>query len=58
VVLVSSHTLHPFYVIRACGGLLFPLGGLVMTYYVWRTLQGRVREVRPMGATHVTVAAE
>jgi cytochrome c oxidase cbb3-type subunit 1 len=32
--------MHPFYIIRATGGLLFVLGGLIMAYNVWRTARG------------------
>jgi hypothetical protein len=37
---------------------LFLIGALVMTYNLWRTMQGRVRVERAIGAPHVTVAAE
>ena len=30
----------PYYIIRAIGGLLFVLGGLLMAYNVWRTIRG------------------
>jgi cytochrome c oxidase cbb3-type subunit 1 len=39
--------MHPFYVIRAGGGLLFVLGALVMAYNVWRTGRGDLRDERP-----------
>jgi cytochrome c oxidase cbb3-type subunit 1 len=32
--------MHPFYVIRATGGLLFMIGAVVMAYNVWRTIRG------------------
>jgi cytochrome c oxidase cbb3-type subunit I len=32
--------MHPFYFIRAVGGLLFLAGGLVMVYNLWRTVRG------------------
>ncbi len=35
--------MHPFYVIRALGGLLFVIGSLVMTYNLWRTMRGDLR---------------
>jgi cytochrome c oxidase cbb3-type subunit 1 len=50
--------MHPYYVIRAVGGLLFLTGGLIMAYNLWRT-------IRSAEATHalatpatVTVPAE
>jgi cytochrome c oxidase cbb3-type subunit 1 len=36
--------MHPYYLIRAAGGLLFLLGSLIMVYNVWRTIQGDVRQ--------------
>jgi cytochrome c oxidase cbb3-type subunit 1 len=32
--------MHPFYVIRALGGLLFLTGALFMVYNLWKTAQG------------------
>src|SRR5512145_3084508 len=32
--------MHPFYVIRALGGVLFLTGALIMAYNLWRTAQG------------------
>jgi cytochrome c oxidase cbb3-type subunit 1 len=55
--LETVEAMHPFYVIRACGGLLFLTGALVMVYNLWRTMQGQVRAERPIGAPHI-VAAE
>jgi cytochrome c oxidase cbb3-type subunit 1 len=34
--------MHPFYVIRALGGLMFLIGALIMTYNFWRTIRGDV----------------
>jgi cytochrome c oxidase cbb3-type subunit 1 len=36
--------MHPFYVIRALGGVLFLLGALIMVYNLWRTARGDVGE--------------
>ena len=36
----TVEAMHPFYVIRAIGGLLFVIGALLMTYNVWRTIRG------------------
>jgi len=36
--------MHPYYLIRAVGGILFLLGALIMVYNVWRTIQGDVRQ--------------
>ena len=34
--------MHPFYVIRAFGGVLFLTGALIMVYNLWRTARGDV----------------
>jgi cytochrome c oxidase cbb3-type subunit I len=36
--------MHPFYVIRALGGVLFLIGALIMVYNLWRTVRGEVEE--------------
>jgi cytochrome c oxidase cbb3-type subunit I len=36
--------MHPYYLIRASGGVLFLLGALIMAYNVWRTIRGDVRQ--------------
>jgi cytochrome c oxidase cbb3-type subunit 1 len=36
----SVEAMHPYYLIRAAGGLLFVLGGLIMAYNVIRTIRG------------------
>ena len=36
--------MHPMYIIRAFGGLLFVIGALIMVYNLWRTARGDVRE--------------
>ncbi|NQV58639.1 MAG: cytochrome-c oxidase, cbb3-type subunit I [Alphaproteobacteria bacterium] len=49
--------MHPFYVIRALGGLLFVIGSLIMAYNLWRTMRGDLRiEAAPAGTTAATVA--
>ena len=40
--------LHPYYIARAFGGLLYLLGGLVMAYNIWMTIRGKVRDERPI----------
>ena len=55
--LETVHAMHPFYVIRALGGLLFLSGALVMVYNCWRTIRGEVRSEEPM-ARPAPVAAE
>ncbi len=43
----SVAAMHPFYVIRAMGGLLFVIGSLIMVYNLWRTAKGDVRVEKP-----------
>src|SRR3546814_3007387 len=40
--------MHPFYVIRALGGVCFLLGSLIMVYNLWRTARGDLRDESPM----------
>ncbi|MBL6935753.1 MAG: cytochrome-c oxidase, cbb3-type subunit I [Alphaproteobacteria bacterium] len=40
--------MHPFYVIRMLGGLLYLIGALIMVYNLWRTVRGDV--LRPVAA--------
>jgi cytochrome c oxidase cbb3-type subunit 1 len=47
--------MHPFYVIRALGGLLFLTGALLMVFNLWKTVTS-VEEAAPQGA--VLVPAE
>jgi cytochrome c oxidase cbb3-type subunit I len=39
--------MHPFYVIRAFGGIMFLVGALIMVYNLWRTTKGDVRVETP-----------
>ena len=43
--------MHPYYIIRASGGVLFLLGALIMVYNVWRTIRGDVRQETKLPAT-------
>ena len=43
--------MHPFYVIRALGGVLFLLGALIMVYNLVRTVRGDTRAELPIAAT-------
>lgn len=53
----TVEAMHPYYVIRAVGGLLFVAGTLVMVYNIWRTiysmpsLDEAADEQAPAGAT-------
>ena len=43
----SVASMHPYYIIRALGGLLFLLGALVMAYNMIRTVRGDTRQETP-----------
>jgi cytochrome c oxidase cbb3-type subunit I len=45
----TTAAMHPYYVMRAFGGLLYLSGLLVMIFNVWKTIRGDVREEIPMG---------
>jgi cytochrome c oxidase cbb3-type subunit 1 len=36
----TVEAMHPFYLIRALGGILFLTGALIMVYNLWRTVHG------------------
>ena len=40
--------MHPYYVLRMLGGLLYLAGALVMTYNLWMTIRGWTRDEAPM----------
>ncbi|MDO8290312.1 MAG: cytochrome-c oxidase, cbb3-type subunit I [Parvibaculum sp.] len=40
--------MHPFYAIRALGGLLYLTGTLIMVYNCWRTIRGDLRSREPL----------
>ncbi len=45
----STAAMHPYYMMRALGGLLYLSGLLLMIFNVWKTIRGDVREEVPMG---------
>jgi cytochrome c oxidase cbb3-type subunit 1 len=54
----TVQAMHPFYVIRALGGVLFLTGALVMVYNCWRTIRGDLRTEEPLAPVAAPVAAE
>ncbi len=46
----SVHAMHPFYVVRMLGGLLFLSGMFIMAYNLWRTIAGRQPAPAPIPA--------
>jgi cytochrome c oxidase cbb3-type subunit 1 len=55
----TVEAMHPYYIIRAVGGLLYLVGALIMAYNLWRTARGDAPEAvsRPVSAP-AAVAAE
>ena len=48
--------IHPEYVMRIFGGLLYLTGAIVMAYNVYRTIRGDIREEAPMGASQTAIS--
>jgi cytochrome c oxidase cbb3-type subunit 1 len=46
----SVAAMHPYYIIRALGGVLYLAGALIMAYNLIRTVRGDIRVEAPMGA--------
>jgi len=46
----TVEAMHPYYVIRATGGLLFVLGSLIMAYNLWKTVTSDALAIRQAGA--------
>ena len=53
----TVEAMHPFYAIRALGGLLFVLGALIMTYNLGRTARGDLRDEAAPGGMAAAPAA-
>ncbi len=47
----SIAAMHPYYIVRMLGGLLYLAGALVMAYNIYRTIRGDVRDEVPMGSS-------
>lgn len=50
--------MHPMYLMRAFGGLLYLSGFIIMIVNVWATLVGKVRDEKPMTETPHNPAAD
>jgi cytochrome c oxidase cbb3-type subunit 1 len=44
----TVEAMHPYYAIRALGGLLYLSGALIMAYNLWRTVKGDIRAAEPL----------
>ena len=47
----TVQAMHPFYVIRMLGGVMFLTGAGIMAYNLWRTARGDIRETEPLVVT-------
>ena len=54
----TVEAMHPYYLIRALGGLLYLVGGILMAFNVWKTIRGDLRKEVPMGAAPTAIPAE
>jgi cytochrome c oxidase cbb3-type subunit 1 len=50
--------MHPMYLIRSAGGLLYLAGMLIMCWNVYQTVRGRLREEKPMNDAAYDPAAD
>ncbi len=50
--------LHPMYVLRMVGGLMYLSGAIIMAYNIWMTIAGHQRVEAPMGDTAHDEAAD
>ena len=53
----TVEAMHPYYIIRAFGGLLYLSGAFIMAYNLWRTVKGDVRAGEPIAVVPATAAA-
>ena len=53
----TVEAMHPYYVIRALGGVLFLIGSLIMVYNLWRTVRGDIRSEALVAAPRPAAAA-
>ena len=54
----TVEAMHPYYIIRATGGLLFVLGAVLMIYNLYMTAKGRLRDEAPIGVASQPAPAE
>lgn len=54
----SVAAMHPYYVLRTIGGVMYLLGGIIMAYNVAMTILGYERQEAPIAGTVVPAAAQ
>ena len=50
--------LHPMYILRMVGGLMYLAGAAIMAFNIWMTIAGKLREEAPLGDTAHDQAAD
>ena len=53
----TVEAMHPYYIIRGLGGVLFLLGSLIMVFNLVKTIKGHTRNEAPIGGTTAASAA-
>jgi cytochrome c oxidase cbb3-type subunit 1 len=51
-------TMHPYYVMRLSGGVLYFVGALMMSWNVWKTIRGELRQEQPLYAPSYDAIAD
>jgi len=51
-------TMHPYYIMRLSGGTLYFIGALMMTWNVWKTIRGELRNEQPLYAPRYDEVAD
>ena len=54
----TVEALHPMYIMRAAGGLMYLSGAIIMAYNIWMTIAGHQRVEAPMADTIYDEAAD
>ena len=54
----SVKAMFPYYLLRAVGGGMYLLGGIIMAYNVWRTILGHERQEAPIAGSAAIAAAQ
>ena len=52
----TVEAMHPFYVVRAGGGVLFLIGSFIMIYNLVRTVRGDLRSEKAFVTPHAAAA--
>jgi len=58
VTLLAVLAMHPYYIIRALGGILYLAGALIMAFNLWKTIRSGVPAKAPVPVALAAEAAE